>query len=186
MGVGSFFTKLAPWLSAGAQFVPGAGPVIAGVITKIAGDHGVSLPSKVEGTVSSIGDAVAAMTGNAAAMLALKQADQTYAEQMQAMGFKQITDLEALEDADRANARNREIQVKDHTPAVLAFCVTVGFFATLWYVFGHGVKPDSHDLAMVMVGVLGAAWGSVIAYYFGSSKGSEDKTQIIGDIAKQP
>lgn len=186
MGVGSFFSKIAPWLSAGVQFVPGAGPVIAAGINEIAKTHSVQLPSSVEPTVESIGNAVAAMTGNSDAMAALKKQDQDYALQMQAAGFKQVTDVIALGNEDRASARNREVQLKDHTPAILAAFITVGFFGTLWYVFGHGVKAEAHDLALTMVGVLGTAWTGVVSYYFGSSKGSDDKTQIIGDIAKEP
>lgn len=185
MNVGGFFQKIAPWLAAGVQFVPGAGPAIARVITKIAGDHSVALSTDVGTTVDSIGNAVAALTGNAGAMAALKKQDEDYALQMQAAGFKQIADLIALGDADRASARAMHASVpKDYTPQILSGVITVGFFVTLWVVFVRGVNAGTHDLAMVMVGLLGSAFGAVVTFYFGSSAGSEAKTKIIGDIAK--
>jgi len=66
---------------------------------------------------------------------------------------------------DRDSARKREIAVKDHTPAILAYGITVGFFFTLYYVFGHGVKAEMRDLANIMVGTLGTAWIGVVQYF---------------------
>lgn len=185
MGFGGFFKKIAPWLSAGAQFIPGAGPVIAGTINQIAGASGHPEVTAT-GTLDSITDAVAALSGNADALLKIKQADQDYAKQMQLLGFQHEDDIEKMFLDDRANARNREIQIRDKVPALLAAGITIGFFGTLWYVFGHGVKQEAHDLALTMVGVLGTAWTGVVGYYFGSSRGSDDKTKVIADIAKMP
>jgi hypothetical protein len=186
MGVGSFFQKVAPWIAAGVQFVPGAGPVLAGTISKIASEHGVQLPSAVEPTVESIGNAVAAMTGNSAAMLALKQQDQTYAEQMQAMGFKQIQDLEKLAMDDRADARARQIAVRDRMPAILAVLINVGFFGIVILMMFHVIPAGVKDVAFMLLGALAAAWKDVYGYYFGSSAGSSAKTDALADIAKQP
>lgn len=191
MGFGSFFQKLAPWLSAGAQFIPGAGPVIAGTITKIAGEHNVALPGKVDGTVESIGNAVAALTGNADAMLALKKADEEYALQMQAAGFKQIQDMEALAVQDRESARNREIQVKDNTPKILAYLYASGFFITLaaeiWIaISGKIINPLAEKSIDLLLGVLVGMVLGTKEYYFGSSAGSEKKSDLLADIAKQP
>ena len=74
--------------------------------------------------------------------------------------------------------------MKDHTAEVGFYLLTVGFFATLWYVFGHGGKQETHDLAMVMVGVLGTGWTSAIAYFYGSSRGSDAKNEIISSLTK--
>lgn len=185
-----FFRKVAPWLATGAQFIPGAGPMIAGTINQIAGTHNVTLPKgKVDASIESLSEAVAAMTGNAAALADLQSKDREFQKQMQELGFQELKDLEALENADRASARAREVDLakanaRDHVPAVLALAVTAGFFITLWWIFVHGVNKEVHDLAMAMVGTLGTAWMGVVMYYFGSSKGSDDKTRLLGDIAK--
>ena len=186
MGVGSFFQKLAPWLAAGVQFVPGAGPVIAGTITKIAGDHGVSLPSAVAPTVESIGDAVAALTGNSAAMVALKQQDQSYAEQMQAIGFKQITDLEALADADAADARKRETAVRDHTPEIGFYLLITAFVLVIAALFKFPVPTENKAMIYLMVGSLGTLVVGAAQYFYGTTRSSGAKDQVLADIAKQP
>ncbi len=86
---------------------------------------------------------------------------------------------------DRADARAREIVVKDKLPAVLAIAVTCGFFAVLFLAFTRGVNDQSRDLANIMIGTLGTAWVSVITYYFGSSAGSAQKSELLATMEKR-
>lgn len=184
MGAENFFHKLAPWLAAGVQFVPGAGPAIAGVITKIAGEHGVQLPSAVEPTVESLGNAVAAMTGNSEAMAALKKQDQDYSLQMQAAGFKNLEDIYALDNEDKANARNREIQVRDKTPEIGFYLLTFGFFAALICLFHFPIPAENKATVYTMIGSLGTVWLASGMYFYGTTRSSGAKDQTIADIAK--
>ena len=186
MGIGSFFQKLAPWLSAGVQFVPGAGPIIANTITKIANDHNVTLPdSKVEGTVESIGNAVAAMTGNSDAMLALKKQDQEYALQMQAAGFKELSDLEALQDADAASARTREIAVKDKTPEIGFYILITAFVVVIAALFKWPIPADNKAIVFSMIGSLATIVIGATQYFYGTTRSSRLKDDTIATIAKQ-
>lgn len=191
MGFGSFFKKLAPWLSAGVQFVPGAGPVIAATINSIAGANGVTLSAPVDHTLpDTIENAVAAITGNSAALAALKQADQQFALQMQQAGFKQITDLEALANEDRDSARKMQETVKSWIPAILACFSMIACIIVTVLIFTNHLQvmkdPASSALAATVVTWTFRDLAQVFAYYFGSSQGSDQKTQVIADIAKQP
>lgn len=113
-------------------------------------------------------------------LLALRKSEQDFAIRMRELGISE----EQLVYQDIANARSREVAVHDRTPAVLACSVTVGFFATLLFMLLHG-KPDTGgDALLVMLGALGGAWASIIAYYFGSSSSSARKDATISQIAK--
>ena len=113
-------------------------------------------------------------------LLALKKAENDFALQMKELGFKDLEALEAIAAGDRASARNLAIQTKDWTPRILAVAITVGFFGLLWFLSRHEVPAGSRDLLNIMLGSLGAAWMGVVTYYFGSSAGSDRKTEILG------
>lgn len=113
-------------------------------------------------------------------LLALKQAEQAFAVQLEQLGINR----DKLVYDDIANARAREVAVRDHTPAVLAYAVTVGFFGTLGFLLAYGKPAAGGDALLVMLGSLGTAWAGVITYFFGSSAGSKSKTDALATIAK--
>lgn len=86
---------------------------------------------------------------------------------------------------DRDSARQREVQVKDRTPAVLAALITVGFFSVLGYMLAKGLPEVGREPLLIMLGALGSAWTGVVAYYFGSSAGSRDKDYTIHNMGKK-
>lgn len=108
-------------------------------------------------------------------LLKIKQADQDFEKHMADLGV----DLEKVAAGDRDSARKRQMEVKDRTPAVLAGFVTLGFFAILAYMLVKGLPASGNEALLVMLGALGTAFGSVIAYYYGSSVGSARKDAVI-------
>ena len=113
-------------------------------------------------------------------ILAVRKADADFQITMTQLGYKSVSDLEAIAAGDRANARGREIALRDMTPKVLAVGITLGFFGILAFMLQFEVPPGSRDVLNIMLGSLGTAWISVVTYYFGSSAGSARKDEIIG------
>lgn len=116
-------------------------------------------------------------------MLALKSADQKFSIDMQSLGFAHLEALEKIGNDDRNSARQREMTVRDMTPMILAYGVTLGFFGVLATIMFCSIPNASRDVLNIMLGSLGTAWTGVIAYYFGSSSGSDRKTELL---AKSP
>jgi hypothetical protein len=88
-------------------------------------------------------------------------------------------DTETSVAKDRDSARQREIQVHDKIPALLAILLTVGFFSILFAIIFFPMSQESSHIIDVMLGALGTAWVSCITYYFGSSYGSHIKNQFL-------
>lgn len=80
---------------------------------------------------------------------------------------------------DRENARLRETQMRDRIPAILAVLLTVGFFGIMFSLMFFSITTEAHQVIDVMLGALGTAWISCISYYFGSSHGSQIKSQLL-------
>lgn len=88
--------------------------------------------------------------------------------------------LAKIDAEDRNSARQREVNTNDSKNVwYLATGITCGFFAVLFYMMNYSVPKDAERVIDVMLGSLGTAWISVIAYYFGSSSGSQHKHQLI-------
>ena len=116
----------------------------------------------------------------------VRAADQAHAEAMQQQGIDLAKlnaahqeALAATDAADRDSARKREETVKDWTPAALAAGITLGFFGILAFLLQAQPPAGSRDVLNIMLGSLGTAWVSVVAYYFGSSAGSDRKTELL-------
>lgn len=71
---------------------------------------------------------------------------------------------------DVASAREREMTLRDRTPAVLAAVVTGGLFAIIFMLIFVPIPADSMNIVNIMLGSLSTAWMSIVGYYFGSVK----------------
>jgi hypothetical protein len=151
------------------------GGPLAGMATKAISE---ALLGKPDGSEEELIQAAAKATPEQ--LLALKKAENDFAIQMRELDI----DLERIASEDRNSARNREIKTKDWTPRILAWSVTTGYFGVLFYMLTHGLPTTGGSEAMlVMLGTLGTAWGGIMAYYFGSSAGSKEKTEALNRMA---
>jgi hypothetical protein len=118
-------------------------------------------------------------------LLKLKQAENEFQLAMQEHGV----DLEKLAQADRESARQRQVALKDYAPTILGYLVVALTVSLEAFVLLHGV-PSTVDPVIVgrILGTLDAGLTLVLSYYFGSSAGSERKTEILAgsDPKEQP
>jgi hypothetical protein len=169
--------KLAPTIAAGL-----GGPLAGGAVAALQKVFGLTEGGTTDDAQSALVAAISGATPDQ--LLAIKKADQDYAIRMQELGFKNIESLEALATTDRDSARKREVEVKDRTPKILAYAITVGYFAVLAALMLGAVDESSKDILYIMLGTLGTAWVGVINYYFGSTSGSLDKSKLLAKATK--
>lgn len=111
------------------------------------------------------------------ALLKLKQADAEFRQAIK----KLDVDLEQLANQDRAGARAREIALRGWANPVLAGVVVTGFFAICAYVIAGQWHVDEQKATLIgaVIGYASAKADQVVSYYFGSSRGSERKTELM-------
>ena len=150
-----------------------AGPLAGPVIAAAGSIFGMSEPTqdKIKDVIES-----GQMTGEQVA--ALKELDLKLKAEEQERGFRYAE----LEFKDRDSARQREVQTKDYTNRVLAYTIVGSFIAMVGAALLGYAKVES-ALAGTLVGYLSAKAEQVLAYYFGSSAGSQAKTELL---AKAP
>lgn len=172
MNLKTVIGAVAPWI--GTALGGPLGGMAVDALTKV---FGLS-----DGTEETLKAAISGATPEQ--MLALKQADNEFKLKMQELGFKQTVDLEKIAADDRSSARQREMSVKDWVPGILAIGVTVGFFGVLTFLLVNGKPLAGGDALLVMLGSLGTAWAAIVSYYFGSSAGSAQKSDLLAGIRK--
>jgi hypothetical protein len=171
MDISNVLKTVSPWIASAL-----GGPLAGVAIDALANVLGLQ-----DKTVESVKNALSSATPEQ--LLAVKQADQDFQVKMQALGYANIKDMQALEDADRDSARNREIQVKDNTPKTLAYII-VGAFVIISGGVVFGTPSVDSALAGTIIGYLAAKADQPFSYYFGSTKGSSEKTQIMASAIK--
>jgi membrane-bound ClpP family serine protease len=121
-----------------------------------------------------VNDTIAQGKLSADQIASIKQAEFELQKSAQELGLN----FENLAVQDRASARDLQKSTNSVIPPVLSILVTVGFFGILVGLM-TGKVPSDNQALMIMLGSLGTAWTGIIAFYFGSSAGSQAKDQLL-------
>lgn len=155
------------WLKSVAPTIASAlgGPLAGLAVEAVSKAIGID-PKDVQSTIDS-GKLTSDQIGQ------IKLAEIEMAARAQELGL----DFEKLSVEDRKSARDMQSSTKSIIPSVLALSITVGFFGILVGLMTEQFKTS--DALMMMLGSLGTAWTGIIAFYFGSSAGSQAKDQLL-------
>lgn len=158
---------VAPWLGTAI-----AGPLGGLAVTAAANALGLS-----DKTADAVKQALSGVTPDQ--MLALKKADQDFAVQMQALGYKNVADLEAIAAGDRDSARKMQTAAPSIVPALLTCFVVGAFTATLILLLKFDVPATNRDIVVYMIGQLSGGFTSALAFWLGTTRDSSRKTELL-------
>lgn len=159
------------------QIAKALGGPLAGTAVKFLADKLLGNPSASQAEVQKFVDAGLGPEQ----LVAVQKMETDFKTHMADLGV----DLERINQADRASARDREVKSGDSwTPRLLAAIVTFGFFSILARMMTMGLPEEGSQALLIMLGSLGTAWTGIIAYYFGSSSGSAAKTDALAKATK--
>ena len=142
------------------------GPLAGMAVAAISKSIGVD-PEKV-------GDLISSNKLSAEQIAQVKIAEIELQKQAQELGLN----FEKLEVEDRKSAREMQATTRSIVPPALAAIITIGFFSILIMMM-IGKVDGNNPTILMMLGSLSTAWTGIVAYYFGSSAGSQAKTDLL-------
>ena len=158
-----------------SQLIKAVAPIIG---SALAGPFGSIAASFVAGklgvNVKDVQDAISAGTLTPDQVAQVKLAEIDFKKFLADHEIK----LEQLSVDDRKNARDMLQTTRSTVPALLTFLITFGFFGVLIAMFLYPEVKESSPL-MIMLGSLGTAWTSAVAFWLGSSHSSQSKNELL-------
>lgn len=162
---------VAPWIGTAL-----GGPLGGAAVGAVADALGLS-----DKTEASIKAALSGVTPEQ--MLAMKNADQAFSIKMQELGFDSVEKVATLAVDNTKDARAMQTATRSRIPAVLAVIITIGFFGILVGMLRGDLTATDNQALLIMLGALGAAWGAVVNFFFGSTAESGRKTELLAQSA---
>ena len=156
------------WLK---QIAPTIATALGGPLAGMA----VSAISKAIGVdPEKVGDLISSNKLSADQIAQVKIAEIELQKQAQELGLN----FAKLEVEDRKSAREMQATTRSIVPPALAAIITIGFFSILIMMM-LGKVDGNNPTILMMLGSLSTAWTGIVAYYFGSSAGSQAKTDLL-------
>ena len=110
-------------------------------------------------------------------IVSVKQAELEFKKFLESNKIK----LEEIAAADRGSARDMLKTTRSYVPATLTFGITAGYFVVLIGMMLKWFEVADSQVMLIMLGQLGTAWGVTIAFWFGTTSGSKDKTEMLAN-----
>lgn len=161
------------WLK---QIAPLVGTALGGPLGGIAASFVADKLGVKESTVAAVTEALQSGSMTPEQLTQLKQAEIDFKKFIETNKIR----LEEINAADRSSARELLKSTKAHTPAVLTYIITIGFFGVLGAMFYWPEVKESAPL-MIMLGSLGTAWTGACAFWFGTTHGSQAKNDLLAN-----
>ena len=73
-------------------------------------------------------------------------------------------------------------ETKDFLMFALGVVIAIGFFAVLFIMFYVEIPKGNKEIGYIIIGALIAQFGAVVNYFYGSSKSSADKNEMLKGV----
>lgn len=172
--VTGFLKKVVP--AAASVFIPGGG--LVSTIISAAFDVDATDPK-------AVGQAIKNATPDQILTLKKMVLDQQ-TELFKLAGEQEKTRLNDVQDARQMSTELVKITGKsDHNKNFMSWITLIGFLATIIAILSGYADIDDNPVVMLLLGALISHVDQVYGYWFGSSKSSTEKTNILASQAQQ-
>jgi hypothetical protein len=165
------------------QVVGKAAPMLGTLIGGPAGAAIGSIIASAIGTQATPDAVEAALASNPDALIRLRQMEANRTVRLQELIAEQAKAQIQAETADRASARQMQTAQPSRMPALLTCGVGLGFLLTLAALFWLPIPAENRDTIVYMCGQLAAAFAACLAFWVGTTRQSENKTQMLAQAS---
>ena len=164
-----------------SKVIGSAAPIVGGLIGGPAGAGIGTAISQILGVANTPDAVVNALKTDPDALVKLKQYEIDHKYDLQKLQLEAVkADLADVQDArNRQNQHEIATGKSDVNLYVLAWTIVAGFFGLIAIMMYVAIPAESNNIIYMLFGTLAAGFGSVMQYFFGSSKGSKDKTRLL-------
>jgi ABC-type Na+ efflux pump permease subunit len=162
---------------------PLLGTVIGGPLGTAAGAGLGLLAQSIGGDPAKPEEILQKLTTDPATLVKLKEIELSNLLELRKLAFQQVQ----AELADVQDARRREVEVvkatgkKDINLYVLAWVFISGFFVLTGGMYFYPIPAESIGPINQLFGALVGGVSMVLGYFFGSSRGSAQKTELLAN-----
>ena len=155
--------------------------LIGGIVAGKSGEKVGELIASTLGVNSDPDSVAEELKNNPDAYLKLQELETNHKIELEKLYLQEFQ----LEVEDKKSARDREVQItkttgkKDWPTLVLGSIISIGFFGCISALLFLDIPQSNKEVMLYLLGALSAAFTSLVGYYFGSSKGSSDKTAML-------
>lgn len=75
--------------------------------------------------------------------------------------------------------------IRDYFQYGLGFVIVAGFFALLYLLIIKEVPEQNSEVLNLIIGALIGSFTTIVGYFYGSSKGSSEKTDLLNKRADE-
>ena len=177
-----------------AKQVIGAAPALGAALAPFTGgaSAGVGIAVKALGSVFGLGEdakpeqIAQAIAVDPDAQLKLVVAEQNYkleCKRLEGEAEKaRLADVQSARQAD--TEKTKATGSRDVNLYVLAWTIIAGFFFLMGILLFIKIPEDSTGVIFMLFGALAAGFGQVLQFFFGSSKSSADKSELLAKQGK--
>jgi len=144
------------------------GGPLAGAATKFIGDK---LLGNENASEQDISDAI--LSASSADLAKLKQIDLEFKAEMK----KLDVDVFEIESKDKQDARKNH--KRSNMPAILSIGLTVIVCVIVFLLFWLEPPEGAREVLYMLLGMVLKEWGGSMQYWFGTTRSSSDKTELI-------
>lgn len=163
-------------------------PIIGTLLAPITGGASVavaSLVSNLLGVDNTPTAVIDALKANPDKLLELQKYELDHKIELQKLQLADVTaHLQDVQSARQRQIEHEKVVGTDINLYLLAWTIIVGFFALVATMIFVQLPSGSNEVIFMLFGSLAAGFGSVLTYFFGSSKSSSDKTLLMSKGTK--